>query len=236
MKKKLIAIVSAAVLAIMGIIALVSYANGADERAYDGAKLVEVLVVKTEIPAETPASRITGAVELKKVPVGVRAEGALTSLDSVRSLSTNVSLKPGEQVLKARFGALTGKDGKSSSLPAGMQEVSVSLSVPRLPTGSLKPGDKVGFVASFAKKDNDGGYTNVVLNNLLVTRVSESALGKVGADEAAGVPVLVTFAVKPMDAEKLVNAAEFGKVWLTLQNSQTDTSGSKLIESKDVIK
>lgn len=235
MKKKLIAIVSAAVLAIMGIIALVNYANGADERAFDGAKLVEVLVVKDEIPAETPASRITTAVELKKVPVSVRAEGALTSLDSVKSLSTNVSLKPGEQLLKARFGALTGKDGKSSSLPAGMQEVSISVSAPRLPTGSLKAGDRVGLVASFAKKDNDGGYTNVVLNNLLVTRVSQSALGKVGADEA-GVPVLVTFAVRSMDAEKLVNTAEFGKVWLTLQNSQTNTSGSKLIESKDVIK
>ncbi|MDR7086072.1 pilus assembly protein CpaB [Aeromicrobium panaciterrae] len=235
MKKKLVAIVSAAVLAIMGIIALVNYANGADERAFDGAQLVEVLVVKDEIPAETPASRITTAVELKKVPVSVRAEGALTSLDSVRSLSTNVSLKPGEQLLKARFGALTGKDGKSSSLPAGMQEVSISLSAPRMPTGTIKAGDRVGLVVSYAKQGNDGGYTNVIKNNLLVTRVSQSALGKVGADEA-GVPSLVTFAVDPLDAERIVNAAEFGKVWLTLQNSQTDTSGSKMIESKDVVK
>ncbi len=234
MKKKLIAIVSAAVLAIMGIIALVSYANGADERAYDGARLVEVLVVKTEIPAETPVSRITNAVELKKVPVGVRAEGALTSLDSVQALSTNVSLKPGEQVLKARFGALTGKDGKSSSLPAGMQEVSISLSAPRMPTGVIKAGDRVGLVVSYAKQGNDGGFTNVIKNDLLVTRVSTTVLAKV-ADES-GVPSLVTFAVSPLDAEMIVNAAEFGKVWLTLQNSQTDTSGSKLIESKDVIK
>lgn len=234
MKKKLVALISAAVFAIIGIVALIGYAQGADERALAGAKLVEVLVVKTEIPAETPASRITSAVELKKVPVGVRVEGALTSLDSVKSLSTNTTLKPGEQLLEARFGALTGK-GKSSALPAGMQEVSIALSAPRMPTGTLKAGDRVGLMASYAKQGNDGGYTNVVKNNLLVTRVSTSVLNKVGAEES-GVASLVTFAVSPLDAERIINAAEFGKVWLTLQNSQTDTTGSKMIESKDVIK
>lgn len=233
MKKKLLALLSAALLAVIGVIAMISYAQGADERAFADAKMVEVLVVKTEIPAETPASRITTAVQTKKVPVAVRAEGALTSLDSVKGLSTNVTLKPGEQLLPSRFGALTGK-GKSSSLPAGMQEVSIALSAPRVATGAVKAGDRVGVVVSYAKQGNDGGYTNVVKNNLLVTRVSNSVLSKVGAEEA-GVPVLVTFAVRPMDAQKLINASEFGKVWLTLQNSQTDTTGSKQIESKDVI-
>lgn len=234
MRKKLVALISAVVLAIIGVIALVSYAQGADDRAFADAKLVEVLIVKSEIPAGTPATRITTAVALKKVPAGIRAEGSLTSLDAVRTLSTNVDLKPGEQVLKARFGSVTGK-GKSSALPAGMQEVSIALSAPRIPTGSLKAGDRVGVVVSYVKKDNDGGYTNVVKNDVLVTRVSTSVVSKVGAEEA-GVPSLVTLAVFPMDAEKIVNAAEFGKVWLTLQNPQTDTGGSKLVESKDVIK
>ncbi len=234
MRKKLLALTSAAVLAVVGVVSLVSYAQGADERAFADAKMVEVLVVKTAIPVDTPASRITSAVETKKIPMAVRADGALANLDKVKSLATNVELQPGEQVLASRFGALTGK-GKTTLLPVGMQEVSVALSAPRMPTGSVKPGDRVGLMASYAKKDNDGGYTNVVKNNLLVTRVSTSVLSKVGAEEA-GVPVLVTFAVRPLDAEKIINAAEFGKVWLTLQNSQTDTAGSKMIESKDVIK
>lgn len=234
MRKKLLALTSAAVLAVIGIIAMVSYAQGANDRAFSNAKMVEVLVVKTEIPVDTPASRITSAVETKKVPVSVRAKGALASLDSVMSLATNVDLKPGEQVLDSRFGALTGK-GKASSLPVGMQEVSVALSAPRMPTGSVKPGDRVGLVVSYAAQGGQGGFTNVVKNNLLVTRVSTSVLNKVGAEEA-GVPALVTFAVTPLDAEKIINAAEFGKVWLTLQNSQTNIAGSKQIESKDVIK
>ena len=196
MKRKLVAIISAAILALVGIIALVGYARGAEERAFADAKLVEVLVVTTEIPTETPASRIGSAVKLKKVPVAVRVKGALTSLDAVKNLSTNSVLKPGEQLIAERFGTSSGKDG-ASSLPPGMQEVSIALSAPRLPTGVLKAGDRVGLMASFAKQGGDGGYTNVVMNNLLVTRVSESVLNKVGAEEA-GVPVLVTFAVDPL--------------------------------------
>ncbi len=234
MRKKLLALISAGLLALVGIIAMISYANGANERAYDGAELVEVLVVKTEIPSDTPASRIASAVTTKKVPVAVRAKGALTSLDKVEELSTNTALKPGEQLLVSRFGALTGKDS-ASSLPAGMQEVSVALSAPRVPTGSIKVGDRVGLMASFPGQGGSGGTTGIVKNNLLVTRISTSVLSTVGADEA-GVPILVTFAVDPGDAQKIVNAAEFGTVWLTLQNSQANTQDIQKIESKDVIK
>ncbi len=234
MRKKLLALIGAAVLAIVGIIAMISYANGANERAYDGAELVEVLVVQTEIPSDTPVSRIADAVAIEKVPVAVRPKGALASLDEVKGLSTNTALKPGEQVLASRFGALTGKD-TSSALPAGMQEVSVALSAPRVPTGSIKVGDRVGLMASYASQGGSGGTTGVVKNSLLVTRISTSVLSTVGGDEA-GVPILVTFAVDPADAQKIVNAAEFGKVWLTLQNSQASTPSIQKIESKDVIK
>lgn len=234
MRKKLLALASAGLLAIVGIIAMVNYAKGANERAYDGAELVEVLVVQSEIPSDTPASRITTAVTTTKVPKAVRAEGALTSLDKVKGLSTNTALKPGEQVLASRFGALTGKD-TASTLPAGMQEVSIAVSAPRLPTGEVKVGDKVGLMASFASQSGGGGMTGVVKNGLLVTRISTSVLSKVGADEA-GVPVLVTFAVNPSDAQKIVNAAEFGKVWLTLQNSQAKTPAIARVESEDVVK
>jgi len=233
-KKKLMAILGAAALTVVGVVSLISYANGADDRAYRGAQLVEVLVVKSSIPAQTPASRITSAVELKKVPASVKADGSMTSLDSVKDLSTNTELVPGEQVLRKRFGATTDKS-KASSLPSGMQEVSISVSSPRTPNGKVKVGDRVGIVASFAAKGGDGGYTNIIKNDVLVTHVSESVVTKAAGDDA-GVPALVTFAVKPMDAEKIVNAAEFGKLWLTMQNPQTDTDGSKLIHSRDVIK
>lgn len=228
------ALFTAAALAVVGVVSLVTYANGAEDRAFAGARLVEVLVVKTAIPAETPASRITSAVEVKKVPTSVKADGALTDLDEVKDLATNTNLVPGEQVLRDRFGAVAGKS-KTSALPSGMQEVSIAVGSPRTPNGKVRVGDKVGIVASYAAKGGDGGYTNIIKNDVLVTRVSESVVGK-ATGEDAGVPTLITFAVKPMDVEKIVNAAEFGKVWLTMQNPQTDTDGSKLIHSRDVIK
>ena len=234
MKKKLIALFSAAALTVVGVVALITYANGADERAFADAKLVNVLVVKTAIPAETPANRITSAVELKKVPAAVKADGALTDLQEVSGLSTNTNLVPGEQVLRGRFGVVAGK-AKKSTLPSGMQEVSIAIGSPRTPSGKVKVGDKVGIVASFAAKGGDGGYTNIIKNDVLVTHVSVAVVGKADGEDPS-LPTLITFAVKPMDVEKIVNAAEFGKVWLTMQNAQTDTDGSKLIHSRDVIK
>ncbi len=234
MKKKLVALFSAAALAVVGVVSLITYANGADKRAFEDARLVEVLVVKTAIPAETPATRITSAVEIKKVPTAVKAEGAMTNLDEVRDLATNTNLVPGEQVLRQRFGVVAGK-AKTSTLPAGMQEVSIAVGSPRTPKGKIKAGDKVGIFASYAAKGGDGGYTNVIRNQVLVTHVSESVVGK-ATGEDAGVPMLVTFAVKQMDAEEIVNAAEFGKVWLTMQNPKTDTDGQKPIHSRDVLK
>ena len=94
MKRKVLALLSAGVLAVAGVFALVNYANGANERAFDGARLVDVLVVKNEIPTDTPADRLAGNVKTVQVPTTVRAKGALTSLDEVKGLSTNTALKP----------------------------------------------------------------------------------------------------------------------------------------------
>jgi pilus assembly protein CpaB len=234
MKRKVLALLSAGVLAVAGVFALVNYANGANERAFDGARLVDVLVVKNEIPTDTPADRLAGNVKTVQVPTTVRAKGALTSLDEVKGLSTNTALKPGEQLLESRFGAVTGK-GAVSQLPAGMQEVSIAVTAPRIVGGELRVGDKVGILVSYLKKGDIAGPTTFLKQNVLVTRVgSASAVGQAASD--VGLPVLVTLAVETLDAEKLVNASEFGKVWLTLQNSQTDTSGARPVEPKDVIK
>ena len=43
MKKQAVAALVAVLLAAVGVLALVNYANGANDRAFEGAKLVEVL-------------------------------------------------------------------------------------------------------------------------------------------------------------------------------------------------
>ena len=42
-------------------------------------------------------------------------------------------------------------------------------------------------------------------------------------------------AVSTADAVKIVHAMEFGKVWLTKQNDDTDTDGGDAITSEEVL-
>jgi pilus assembly protein CpaB len=232
-RKQLVAALLAVVLAVAGVLVLLSYARGANDRAYAGVKLVEVLQVQTDVPAGTPVERLEKSVKLVKIPASVRIDGALRSLDGFTSKSTNAELNKGEQLLPSRFGSKKPVE-TDTSVPDGYQEVTILLGPPRVPAGKLKPGDRVGIIASYKAKNGDAGYTNFLQQQVRVTRVASTALADTGGGATAG--VLVTLAVKTVVAEKVVNTAEFGMLHLTLQNSKTDTSGRVRISGTDVLK
>jgi len=231
MSKKLVAAIAAAVLAVLGVVALLVYASTANQRAHDGAELVEVLRVTETIPAGTSAKDAAHSLETAELPRAAVPENALRSLDSVAGQDTNTELQAGEVLLATRFGPAQTQGKADTTVPKGYQEVSISLPAPRVPGGSLKPGDHVGILASYGNPPD--GQTNFAVQNVQVTRVDAGLVAQ--AAENAGVPLLITFAVKTRDAEKIVNAAQFGTIWLTLENDDTDRSGSKLVAKKDVI-
>jgi len=220
------------VLAAVGVLSLVNYARGANDRAFKGAQLVEVLQVQTDVPINTPIDRVTGSVKLVKIPAAAKVNGALTDLASVKGLSTNAVLLKGEQVTRARFGGAVTPKG-SSAVPDGYQEISLSISAPQVTDGKIRAGDRVGILVSYDVTDVSK-ITSFLKQQVLVTRVANNVVAS--STNATGVPILVTFAVKTVDAEKIVNAAEFGKIWLTLQNPKTDPSGRAQINPKDVVK
>lgn len=232
MKKRLSAAIGAVLLATAGVMLLVNYAQGANDRAFAGTTMAKVLQVQANIPAGTPVERISASVKLVRLPAVSKVAGALTSLDVVKGKTTNTALVKGEQVLTSRFGSPEATT-KASGVPEGMQEVSISVAAPRVAGGKVKVGDRVGILASFPKKNGDPGDTNFVLQRVLVSRVADDVIADAGDGPSA--TFLVTFAVPTLEAEKIVNASEFGKVWLTLQNDKADTGGSRRVSSGDMI-
>jgi pilus assembly protein CpaB len=105
-----------------------------------------------------------------------------------------------------------------------MQELSFMLEGQRIVGGALAPGDVVGVMASF------DGRTSDAVNDVLVLKV-DAGVGD--GQSAAG--ATVTVAVRTLDAEKIVNAMEFGKVWLTKQNDDTDTRGGTVVDAEEVL-
>lgn len=222
MNKKLAAIVAAIVLALLGIVALVSYVNNADDRALENVDLVTVLRVTEQIDPLASAADVQGKVEAVEIPKIAIVPGALTSLDEVADLVTAGPLVPGDQLTAAKFVKPEQAVGEIT-LPKGMQELTIPLAGARIVGGALIAGDRVGVFITYGEK------TANPINQLLLLRVQ----GVVAEDGTAGEPML-TFAVSTTKAQALVNAMENGKVWLSKQNADTESKGSKTMTPSDV--
>jgi pilus assembly protein CpaB len=220
--RRLLAVLTALALAVFGAVVLVAYVHGADARAQAGAVLVPVLVVDTDIAAGTAAEDVAGSVSTVEVPKRLVATGAIDDLADVAGLTTTVGLLAGDQVMAARFGDPTVQsvDG-APLLPAGLEEVSISLESQRAVGGALAPGDRVGVYISAAGTDPTAAQTmtDLAVGQVLVTRVSggssaTSALTPAGTETG----MTVTLALGEDDAATVIGGMELGTVWLSLQS------------------
>jgi pilus assembly protein CpaB len=231
MRIRIIAIAIAAVLAIVGVVVLVGAFRAQSQATAGGKNLITVLVVKTEIPAGTSASALGTAIETETVPAAYVADGAARSLGDLAGRVASVTLMPGEQVLASRFVTPTelAATGGTAAVPTGMQQLSISIDPQRTAGGRIGVGDHVGIFVSLDSSGDAPSSTQLLLNDVLVTAVgaaTSSAPSSSGGDTTTTTSsvtgsTLVTFALSADDAQKLVYGAEFGRVWLSLQNAKS---------------
>ncbi|WP_194793119.1 Flp pilus assembly protein CpaB [Raineyella fluvialis] len=218
----------------IALVVLIAYVGGADRRALRTLQPESVLVVVQPVAKGTAADALGNAVQVKQIPHSAKAQGAVSAVSELGKRVSAVDLVPGEQVLSSRF--VDQANLQSAQVPAGMQEVTVLLTSQRVYGGRPTPGDKVGIFLT----DNQAKTTKLGLNGVLVTRVqggaqlqaSTPAAGSASAAQsssASEVNIMITVALNTHDAERLVWAAENGKVWMSLQNKATDTAGSSVV-------
>jgi len=232
-RKRTAAAVMAVLLAALGIGALVVYTNTAQDRAFQGTETVEVLRVKELVPAGTKASDIDDKIEQVKLPRAAVPADIVDDLGDLGSKVTTATLVPGEVLVGARFtGSAALKGSGAIEVPKGLQEVSIEVSATRAVDGTIQPGDSVGIIASYEPPRADY-VSNFAVNKVLVLAVGG---GVAPGETAVGAGVLqVRFALKSEDVQKVVHAAEFGKVYLSRQNDGA-TTGRAVITADDVVK
>ena len=219
MNRKITGLAAAVGLAGTGTLVLVGYVQAAEERALAGERLVPVLVVAEPIQRGTPVDELAGAVRVESVPAKVRASGAVSDIADLGDTVAVVDLVPGEQVLSGRFGAV--EVVGPVDLPEGLDQVTVSLASERAVGGRIRAGDRVAVLASYDSSGGGTAITETVLRDVPVLAVTGAEGGAV-TDEAGGstaaqpgAQLLVTLAVEPSAAERVVHAAEHGRVWLS---------------------
>jgi pilus assembly protein CpaB len=243
LKSRLIAGLAAVVLAILGVVLVFSYAQGADRRAMEGMEPVDVLVVQKSVPAGTPVETLSEAVAAEPVPAGAVAATSLKSLDSEAGKVTAVDLVAGEQLVSERLVDPTSLEKPGSvPVPKGLQEVTIALDPPRTVGAKIAAGDTVGFFVSFTggAAPDAGETTQLVFHKVLVTAIqkTEVAAAEDSAEGGSQAPptgtILVTVAVDDLTATKIVHAAEFGTIWLSKEPAEATEGPAEIIEKDEV--
>lgn len=240
MRHRSLAMVGAIVLALIGTFTIVSYVQGADDRALAGESVVKVLVVQEQIPPGTPAVDLGDRVALEPVAEKVKADGAITNVKQLGSQVASATLVPGEQIVEARFVAASAyrASGTAVTVPEGLLQTTVALDPQRAVGGVLSPGAKVAVVASFTDPDQ----SSIILHKVLVTNVQlaedqdDGSTNTDNADsstqakpgEAPTGELLVTLALDAAAVERVVFAAEHGTLWLSLDPASASEEGTRI--------
>jgi pilus assembly protein CpaB len=224
-RQKLIGIVASVLLAGIGTALLIAFVQGAEDRALEGEEAVNVLVVNDTIPKGTKAEEIgDGRVRLERVPAKVMAAGATSNMGTLAGKVTVADLLPGEQVVQGRF-ATPAEAGKFD-VPPGMLQVTVSLDPVRAIGGQVRDGDTVGVLVSFDEPET----THLFLQKVRVTNVRTAGVSVISKaeDDAPTGALFVTMALDAPSVEKVVFAAEHGRLWLSLQPMDANEGGTKV--------
>jgi pilus assembly protein CpaB len=254
MKARLLGGIAALVVAIIGTVLLFNYVQGADRRALANTETQDVLVVKQDVPAGTPASQLSQYVTTKPVPRSAVAADGVQDLGTLGSMVTSVALVPGEQLLSSRLVDANAYLGPSRvAVPAGLQEITLRLGIERVVGGKIQAGDTVGILISMADAGGANG-TQLTFHKVLVTAVQfssgaaaqtqaqatqASSTGSLNADKSAQTSsdsYLITFARDAVDTEKLVYAAEFGKIYLSKESADATEGTSGVVNQTKVFK
>lgn len=257
-RRRIIGIVAALLLAIIGTAALVSYVQSAKEDAVADEELVDVYVVQNPVPKGADEAAIAAAVGVEQVPARLVQEGAITDLGAIDDQVAAADLLPGDQLLSAR---LVAPEAVTEEV-ADKVQVSARLTAEQAVGGLLQKGDLVGVYLSFEPFELDASgqasngatdgssdsapkkspnMTRMEFQQVLVTAV-QSVEAPVTIEDGEEQPVaqvtateyVVTLALSPEQSERFVFASEFGSVWLSMQPATVSDDGTRLVTLGDV--
>jgi pilus assembly protein CpaB len=240
MGRRIVAILAAAVIALIGAVLVLLYARGADARAVADASPTTVYVSNVVVPAGTTLKDAQRLQQITQTQVAAQSlpAGALTTIDDTNSaLVALADIPPGQYVLAAAFGE-TPLGEKALQVGAGKLAVSVQLSDPARVGSFVTPGSYLTVFMTYQLKqlntseeakvfnDQDVKGTSVLLDNIKVIGMGDSSLTPEPAAEGEDAPgsnvpsFLVTLEVTPEQATRLVHAINNYTLYAGLRGSE----------------
>jgi pilus assembly protein CpaB len=253
-KRRVLGLIVALLLAGVATFAVYQLVTTADERARQDEQLAEVFVVQGEIPAGTTAEAAIaqGLISRDQIPSRTVPPGAIGSLETLEGQVATVTIFDGEIVVAQRFGSTVAQPGGLFEIPEGLEAVTVEAEVVRGVAGYVQPQDRISLVATVdvptegpadeADEAEDaaavtgavgGRRTQYIVQDVVVLAVGERVVETEAEDgqPATAAPTtdrfLFTLAMEPEDIERAVYSQLEGVVWFTLLPALDDPEAER---------
>lgn len=241
MGRRVMAVLAAMLVGLIGVAAVLLYAKGADARAVADQRVQTVFMAQGLVPSGTSAAdavaqglMVPTKIATKGVPVG-----ALTTVDAATGkLVALTDIAAGDFVVASRFGT-TPTGQKAIQVPDGQVAISVTLSDPARVGTFVTPGSRIviydTYIPSAPPKGTAAGTkeTRVLLDDVLVIAVGSTSLTPAAnADaqsQAAAGGALVTVALPPATAATLVHGIQTGTLYAGLRGIDTKADLGQIV-------
>jgi pilus assembly protein CpaB len=244
MGRRVMAVLAAMVVGLIGVAMVLLYASGADARAVADQRPQTVYVAQQLVPSGTAAGDAVAKglmVPTKIAAKGVPA-GALTTVDAATGRLVALSdIAAGSFVVASRFGT-TPIGSKAIQVPDGQVAVSVAFTDPARVSTFLTPGSRIVIYDTYqpaaaapvaGKSAVAGKETRVLLDDVLVIAVGSTSLTPTaslnGQTQAPAAGALVTVALPPDTATRLVQGIQTGTLYAGLRGTDAKADLGRIV-------
>lgn len=214
-------VVGGIIVALLGMVLVFTYAGRVRAGAGVSGAAGTAYVATNDIPAGTRWEDMVGALKKKDVPADVRPATAVATTTQLNGKAAIRGIAKGEIVTTTQFN--TSSSG-GLDIPAGQNAVTINLGVPQAVARYIQPGADTNVYVTYKGLPTAGNPADAVITKLLLSNVKVLANQPMQAPtaEAAegaapqGSEILLTLALTPDQAERLIFAKENGSLWLGL--------------------
>jgi pilus assembly protein CpaB len=193
--RRILTIIVAIVLAVIGTGAVLIYVKQADQRALAGQKAVSVLVATQQVPAGTTAAAALhdGYLQAQKLPAASVPADAVRSIGpAISGLVLSADLPSGQLLLRPML--VTAVEAATGlPIPAGKVALTVQMCLQKAVAGYIRPGSLIAVFNTFFKGNAGSAivscagdswqngatdiHTRLVLNDVAVLAVGQASAG-----------------------------------------------------------
>ncbi len=154
MKRRVLTVTLALVLAVLGTVGVLAYVHRADARAIAGMKAIPTLVAQQPIPAGTSATTALheGLLASQQLPASSVPSDAVRSITpDISSLVMSANVQAGQLLLRPMLVTAAQATGAGTlATPKGMVAVTIPLCLPEAVAGYVQPGSQVAVFDTYS--------------------------------------------------------------------------------------